>query len=814
MEGVFLKVLNMAVNASWLILAVVVLRLLLRRSPRWIFCLMWALVAFRLICPLTLKGALSLIPSAEPIPQDIAMMGTPSIDSGIQAVDHVVNPVVQEYFTPDPATSMNPLQGVVFLASAVWLLGIALMLIYAAVSYYRVCKKVRVSMPLEEHRVFACDGIRTPFILGVFRPAVYVPSDLSEERLDYVLAHERAHLKRKDHWWKPLGFLILSVYWFHPLCWLSYILFCRDLELCTDESVIKEKSLAYRKSYSEALLACSVPGRKSVACPLAFGEVGVKARIKSVLNYRKPAFWMILAAIAALLAVVFCFLSDPSEDTREEDQGTSTEGTPQETEASQNAELPGETAEENLTPEEEKILLSTLREWARAFCERDGNTIAAMSSPEVRGELSSEETGEILMGSEGQYSFGWSSPWPWFVEDSSIRAYDASSAEIYYYALVSDPHVTCWKETLNYEWDGERYVITGESLEFYDQISSGAEYDSAYAGGLGGTPMDYEKNGHGEALNENALLSSSDWYRDLFEPESAAIMLLNLDEEAVEVTRLQEESTGLVGLSITFTEDQAERIISMYQPYGEIGIWIPADYRVDVMSRFLKIEWDDRITGLPFTENPDFSGIVCLGELPEYGIRVYGYNDEEVQGRGVAIDINGDVNYFDWEYMTPRAVLPELYWNEEKRQLQIAFHTYAGTGIDAEELYVLQQFDTGTLEPGRLTMADYGTSVAKRIGWSADENTNGLTLIDYDTDQAFFRTTASGHVTDVDFVSVSEFELGDTITFRFRPGYAVDGGVIYEYEDMPVIEMEVLVNDPGENGSVSLELGEEMKVVR
>lgn len=310
MSSVFLKIINMSITASWLIIAAILARLVLKRAPRWIACALWGLVAVRLVCPFSIESAISLVPAKETVPYDIALAARPAIDSGISALNEAINPVIEHSFTPSPGSSVNPLQVFIPIAAAIWLAGAAIMLIYALVSYLRLRRTVSASVLLEGG-VMACDELRSPFILGLFRPRIYVPSSLSGESLDCVLKHERAHLARRDHVWKPLGFLILSVYWFNPLCWAAYILLCRDVESACDEKVVKDMDRESVATYSQALLDCASPKKRIAACPLAFGEVGVKGRIKGVLSYKKPSFWIIIAALAACGLLAVFLMTDP-----------------------------------------------------------------------------------------------------------------------------------------------------------------------------------------------------------------------------------------------------------------------------------------------------------------------------------------------------------------------------------------------------------------------------------------------------------------------------------------------------------------------
>ncbi len=313
MSDLFLNILNMSIAASWLILAVVLLRFLLKKAPKWIIVLLWGIVALRLAVPFSFESALSLIPSAETFNAYNIQYETPAISSGIPAVNHAVNPVLGETFAPNPAGSVNPLYGWTLVVSVIWLIGIAAMLLYAVISYARVRRNVVERVPYEGN-IYLCDHVKSPFILGLIRPKIYLPSGVDTAAMEPVIAHEKAHLARRDHWWKPLGFLILTVHWFNPLCWIAYVLLCRDIEVACDEKVIRQMDLDGKKQYSTALLEYSAQRRMVTICPLAFGEVGVKERVKNVLNYKKPAFWVIVAAIIACAVVTVCFATNPKDN--------------------------------------------------------------------------------------------------------------------------------------------------------------------------------------------------------------------------------------------------------------------------------------------------------------------------------------------------------------------------------------------------------------------------------------------------------------------------------------------------------------------
>ena len=314
MSELFLKIINMSISASWLILAVLILRLVLKKAPKWVNVLLWGIVAVRLICPLSFESALSLIPSSETIPLDIEMAAKPTIDSGVPAINSVVNPVLSSFAPPQHVlTSANPLQIWIPILNIIWLIGVGALLLYTAVSYWRLCRKVDTAVRYKGN-IFQSENVSSPFVLGIIKPRIYLPFNMNGQDLEHVVAHEQAHIRRKDHWWKPLGFLLLTIHWFNPLMWLAYVLLCRDIELACDEKVIKELGNEQRADYMQALVACSVNRRMIAACPLAFGEVGVKERVKSVMNYKKPAFWVIIIAVIICVGVAACFLTNPKQD--------------------------------------------------------------------------------------------------------------------------------------------------------------------------------------------------------------------------------------------------------------------------------------------------------------------------------------------------------------------------------------------------------------------------------------------------------------------------------------------------------------------
>lgn len=320
MDALFLDFLNISITASYIILAVILVRFLFPKIPRKFICILWAIAGIRLVLPFSIESIFSLIPSAETVPPDIVMSQSPVIHSGITTLNSVVNPIISNALAPEVGASVNPMQIITGIASVVWLVGMAAMFIYGVVSYFRVKKTVTGAVILCDN-IWQSEKVVSPFILGIIKPKIYIPFGMDGEVQSHVIAHENAHLKRRDHWIKPLGFILLTVYWFNPLVWIAYILLCKDIERACDEKVISHMSEENRREYATALLECAVNRRRIAACPLAFGETGLKERVKGVMNYKKPAFWVIILAVIACIVAAVCFLTNPETPEKYSDLG-------------------------------------------------------------------------------------------------------------------------------------------------------------------------------------------------------------------------------------------------------------------------------------------------------------------------------------------------------------------------------------------------------------------------------------------------------------------------------------------------------------
>lgn len=313
MERCFIMILNNALTVSVLIFAIIVLRLLFQKAPKGLICFLWVIVAVKLIVPVPLESTFSLLPNRTPVSVGIVSQQEPMLETGLKPVDAVVNPVIHEQFTSARATGVNVIQVFLHVGTIVWIIGVLGMLAYTVVTYILLKRRVRVSIRTEQN-TYECDDISGPFIFGIVRPKIYYPSGMVREEKEFVLRHEKAHLKRKDHLWKPLGFVILSIYWFQPLCWIAYILFCRDIEYACDERATLGEDKQWKADYCQALLNCSVGRKRIAACPVAFGEDHVKGRVKNIMNYKKPAVWIVLLAMAAFAVVSVCFATTKKND--------------------------------------------------------------------------------------------------------------------------------------------------------------------------------------------------------------------------------------------------------------------------------------------------------------------------------------------------------------------------------------------------------------------------------------------------------------------------------------------------------------------
>ncbi len=322
MADIFLKLVNMGSAASWLIIAVLILRLLLKKAPKSFNCFLWCMVGVRLLIPLSVESVFSLIPSVEVVPAEVfysidPTAVAPAVNKETGFANQVIPSALTEPLPPNISNNVNRLQMVTYVVADVWFLGVLLLLTYTFVTYVRLRHRISDAVRWKDN-IFQSEKVSSPFVLGMINPRIYITYTLAGEQQECVIAHEKAHIRRRDHWLKPIGFMILAIYWFHPLVWVAYIFLCRDIELACDERVLQQIGMEKKRVYSETLLNCSANHKMIAACPIAFGEVGVKNRIKGILNYRKPTLWVVLMAFAACGLCIVCFMTNPEEGEGEE----------------------------------------------------------------------------------------------------------------------------------------------------------------------------------------------------------------------------------------------------------------------------------------------------------------------------------------------------------------------------------------------------------------------------------------------------------------------------------------------------------------
>lgn len=635
-RGLFLDIINQSIATGYLIAAVIAARALLKRAPKIVCCILWLLVGIRLIMPFSIESVFSLIPSGVEVQNDIRQIAGANVaDVPKETVAGTDTSVKTDYIDEETIWAMgnnhespeSVNRSYVFfsIASAVWCSGMGMMLLYLLFSWLRLGRRVRMSIPKEQGGIkyYQCETIDTPFLFGLVTPRIYVPSGLCGADLDYVLKHETAHAKRRDYLIKLAGYVLLTVYWFHPLAWAAYLLLCRDIELACDERVVRTLGGEEKKAYSLALLTCAVNRKTIAACPVAFGETGVKGRVKNIFRYKKPSFWAIAAAVIVVVVIAVCFMTEKSTaDAAVNDSGGKqfVMVNNSKTQAAQNtvrdlgginntdiADIENEQLENDMDgaflPAENLIVdtdahneitthnyyinpESYVRQWAEAFCNRDGQAIIALAEEDMQEELS--EAFGLSQGvndnNEPYAAFGWSSPWP---QGSSYRIVSASGSEavILYYAWVSDPHVTVWREELSYTIRDGEFRVTSQDMQFLEGICVAEEFYAAYPDGvIDGTMMDYYAyNQAGEALNENAKNANMAFgaYAGLYQPDTAAINLLNLLKNQNKVTAVveytNEEKTEAV-VTFAFLENASTAKVRMIKPYGKDSIWLPQTY--------------------------------------------------------------------------------------------------------------------------------------------------------------------------------------------------------------------------------------------
>lgn len=576
----------MGISFSSLLLAACAARFLLKNVSKCMICMLWLIVGLRLLLPVEIVTDFSLLPEKTETVMDYVCQK--SVADSPELLDASKTPDADAFRLPDAsgipdafripdasgildisgisdASGMAQMggrffmladsadvPGIITVAAWIWMAGIAGMCIYLGFNWHRVKKSVAAAVPAEYEgiRFYQCDGIRSPFLFGLLTPKIYVPFTVTGQELPFVLKHEKTHKRHGDHLKKLAGFLLLAIYWFHPLVWTSYLLFCRDIELACDERVVWAMGEDCKKAYAQSLLACSSNHRSADVCPVAFGEKGLKNRVQYILNYKKPKFLAVLAAAVICAIVTLGFATEAKSENLQQQ----------------------EAMDENA----KKRLTDSIQKWAEAFCSRDARAVCGML----------DETGKKAMHEqnllEGENSFGWSSPWPWGTDvideqpNYTIVSVDTHTAEILYYAWTSDPHVTVWHQVITYaDADPQSELqIQDVSCEILDSIRTAKQFYTAYPEGvIDHTRMDYlHGNGAGSALSRNA---SADDSGVLFQPDTAAVYLLNVEPDPSVVRTDVTEQNGTMTVTFTFLEDGSNARVKMVPINDGNEIWVP-----------------------------------------------------------------------------------------------------------------------------------------------------------------------------------------------------------------------------------------------
>ena len=596
LSQIFLTFLYKNMTVSVVIIAVLLARFLLRKMPKKYSYILWSIVGIRMIFDLPFATNISVFNLFRGFAKHTSTVETMlagshrtnlqgstdllnKTDTTGAAAAHASRSTVVEAMTHTLTTS----QMVLGILGLLWLIVVALFVTYGIYSYVKCRLLVRTAVIARDitpdsHKkknnvsVWECDRIPSPFVLGIIRSRIYIPFRMPKQEQAYILAHEECHIRRLDPLWKLIAFLLLAVYWWNPLVWIAFFYMVRDMEMSCDEAVIEQFGNEIKQGYSNSLLSFAMERHPYSFAPVAFGEGDAGRRIKNVLNFKKPHTWVAILVFVLLVVVGVSCLTNGKDKISSE--------TVSDTENSQMQQTAVETTEAPMSSDNNSTVQESLQsvdKWAQAYAARDVRTIQDMATDDAKNELKEEN----LLDDNG--NFGWSSPWPWFDEESGMPAYqitqsDDTSATILYYAQVSDPHVTVWKETLQYTRKDDKIEIAHEELQMLNSIASGSEFENAYPKGIQNTPMDYQANGLGETLNEHAISAngmSPDGEYNLTDPMEAAQYLLNLlrNDDKVEITADKKDKTQ-VELKVHFTEDDITHHITMIRPWGEDGIWV------------------------------------------------------------------------------------------------------------------------------------------------------------------------------------------------------------------------------------------------
>lgn len=548
-----MEILFMQIQFAIAVLLVLVLRQFMKKLPKIYTYILWMIAFTRLFIPFNIQAPVAMMPSQPSFhTQDIISIPIlHNADSGMKESTSTENAQGQAEITDRKMFTEKQDYHTVyhFMAILVWMIGTVSIFAVNTKALIRLAEKIYDAKQIGENE-YVSKHVNTAFTLGLFKMRIYLPISLKEHEKQYIVCHEKVHIRRKDYFVKNIAFLLTALNWFNPFVWIAFHYLELDMEMACDEAVIQELGISIKKQYSQSLLDVSIGQKSRAYTPLAFGEVNVKRRVKNVLTKKKQNRIVGSIGVAVIALTTVCMFT---------------------TKANSNKEVSA--ANINVSSERQEQLEQRIQAWASAFSNRDVNYIMSHTSKDAQESMM--QSG-VLYQEDGEYAFGYSSPWPWGDEEScdvKIVELDENKASILYYARTSEPSVTVWKEEITF---GVNDQVAMETLKFYDDISKIEEYEAAYPNGIiTGTEMDYVANGLGEALNNNALSKNSgEYYKDLLCPDTAARKLLFLAEnEKVKITVGEKTKDGTI-VTITFVEDGGQVNVLMIQPYGPEGIWI------------------------------------------------------------------------------------------------------------------------------------------------------------------------------------------------------------------------------------------------
>lgn len=697
----FTYILWMSLIATIVISVLLLLRPILKKFPRIFSYLLWGIVLFRLLCPVSFESSVSIFHLAgAPFVTALLQPQPPeAVEVSEETFEYVI--VEETVVLPDEKVTQTAVNGEIteetqdyqptevmkppvwkWLLPVIWIIGVGAVSGYGVGSYISLKKELAGAVK-EEDGSYSCDNIKTAFVLGFLFPKVYIPSDLEESKKRFILLHEQTHMKRGDSVFRLLAYMALAIHWFNPFVWIAFHLSEADMELSCDEAVMRNTKEDIRKEYAATLLEIASGKHILFSGFPAFGENQTKERIQAVVNYKKQSVAILMIGCGIVAVLVLVLASNPKYLLV--------------TETSETHYVEGED-----TAKREAYVQTEIALWASAFINRDGNTIIDMSTREARKRF---EEGMLLVEENGSASFGWSSPWPSLEKDCFLKLLEEDRATILYYARTSDPHITVWAEHLEFEMSEDfeskdDFKITRSEILFLDSIQNVAEFVLAYEDGINNTPMDYLTNGLGEILNQNAKENKdSVWYKDLFSPETAAVSLLNLDSENVFVDASEGNTKREVILTLHFKDEEKESVlqgIKMIQPYGKDGIWIPQNYTDSVFMEdrnnyFKNYEFYKEELGENFLEEYYEKVYTVESDISRDGmdeiIEVYTGNGGDGESGYVFVkDIHGNILFHEYAHVA-RVAWNMIFFSEDNFLMNVHMEDRDTYGEYSYEVY-------------------------------------------------------------------------------------------------------------------------------